>query len=47
MNRKHWTVLFALGLFILACKKDNPVKEEIETWLGFVKPANFPDPEYK
>ena len=47
MNRKHWTVLLSLGLFILACKKDNPVKEEIESWLGFVQPANFPEPEYK
>lgn len=47
MNRKHWIVLLASGLFILACKKDNPVKEEVESWLGFVKPANFPEPEYK
>ncbi|RZM25016.1 MAG: cytochrome-c peroxidase [Pedobacter sp.] len=47
MNRKHWIVLFGLGLFILACKKESPVKEEIESWLGFVKPANFPEPEYK
>jgi len=47
MSKKHWIVLFSLGLFILACKKDNPVKEEIESWLGFVKPANFPEPEYK
>nr|WP_039866111.1 cytochrome c peroxidase [Pedobacter sp. BAL39] len=47
MNKKHWIVLFAFGLFIYACKKDHPVKEEIESWLGFVKPVNFPDPEYK
>jgi len=46
MTRKHWTVLWFLGLFILACKKDNPVREEVESWLGFVKPANFPEPEY-
>lgn len=47
MSKKHWIVLFSLGLFILACKKDNAVKEKIESWLGFVKPANFPEPEYK
>ncbi|RZK83025.1 MAG: cytochrome-c peroxidase [Pedobacter sp.] len=46
MNKKHFWVLFFVGLFILACKKDNPVKEEIENWLGFVRPANFPQPEY-
>lgn len=47
MNKRHWTVWITLGLFVLACKKDNPVKEEIESWLGFIKPANFPEPEYK
>ncbi|MCD0490253.1 c-type cytochrome [Pedobacter sp. MC2016-14] len=47
MNRKHLLVFFALGLFILACKKDNGIQEEIESFLGFQKPANFPDPEYK
>lgn len=46
MNKKHWIVLCFLGLFILACKKDNPVKEEIEKFFGFQKPANFPDPAY-
>ncbi|RZM27650.1 MAG: c-type cytochrome [Pedobacter sp.] len=47
MNRKHGIVLFLFGLFILACKKDNPVKAEIEQFLGFQKPANFPEPVYK
>lgn len=47
MNKKHFIVLSLFGLFILACKKDNPVKEQIESWLGFIKPANFPEPEYK
>ncbi|TDQ11305.1 cytochrome-c peroxidase [Pedobacter metabolipauper] len=46
MRRKHWMVLLVLGLFILACKKDNPIKEEIEKFLGFVKPSNFPEPVY-
>ena len=47
MNRKYAIVLFVCGLFIMACKKDNPVKEQIDTWLGFVQPVNFPIPEYK
>jgi cytochrome c peroxidase len=46
MNKKHWIVMCFLGLFILACKKDNPVKEGIEKFLGFQKPVNFPDPVY-
>lgn len=46
MHRKHWTVLLLLGIFILACKKDNPVKDEIDNWLGFIRPSNFPEPEY-
>ncbi|SDL58342.1 cytochrome c peroxidase [Pedobacter sp. ok626] len=46
MNKKHWIVLCLSGLFILACKKDNPIKEEIEQFLGFRKPANFPEPVY-
>nr|WP_068888457.1 cytochrome c peroxidase [Pedobacter panaciterrae] len=47
MNKKHWIVFSILGLFILACKKDIPIKEEIEKFLGFQKPINFPEPEYK
>jgi len=46
MNKKHWIVLCLFGLFILACKKDNPIKEEIEKFLGFQKPGNFPEPVY-
>ena len=46
MNKNHWIVLLFVGLFVVACKKDNDIKEEIESWLGFVKPANFPEPEY-
>lgn len=49
MRKKHWTVLFMLMLFILACKKESPItdiKEEIEQFLGFRKPGNFPDPVY-
>ncbi len=35
-----------MGLFVLACKKDNPLKTEIEDFFGFIKPANFPAPLY-
>jgi cytochrome c peroxidase len=46
MNRKHLIVLFCLGIFIIACKKSEPIIEQIETFLGFQKPANFPEPVY-
>ncbi|MFN0289878.1 cytochrome-c peroxidase [Pedobacter helvus] len=46
MNKKHFIVLFCLGLFIIACKKSSPIVEEIETFLGFQKPANFPATAY-
>lgn len=46
MGKKHLITILLLGLFIIACKKDNPVKEQIEEFLGFRKPANFPEPVY-
>ncbi len=46
MNRKHFIVLLILGLFIAACKKSSPVIEQIETFLGFQKPTNFPATVY-
>jgi cytochrome c peroxidase len=46
-SRKYSIILFICGLFILACKKDDVVKEQIDTWLGFVQPVNFPIPAYK
>ncbi|WP_219223787.1 cytochrome-c peroxidase [Pedobacter antarcticus] len=46
MNRKHWLVLLCMGIFIVACKKDSPLKQEIEQFLGFQRPDNFPDPTY-
>ncbi|MCX2453539.1 cytochrome-c peroxidase [Pedobacter sp. PLR] len=46
MTKKHWMVLLVFGLFVLACKKDHPIKEEIEKFLGFQKPSNFPEPVY-
>jgi cytochrome c peroxidase len=47
MNKKYLIGVLSCGLFILACKKDAPVKEQLETWLGFVQPVNFPIPAYK
>jgi len=44
---KQLVVLFAIATFIVACKKDSPLTEQVETFLGFVKPVNFPDPTYK
>lgn len=46
MNRRHLIVVSILGLFIFACKKNSPVTEEIEEFLGFEKPRNFPEPVY-
>lgn len=47
MRKKHWIVIVLLGLFIAACKKENnPVKEQLEKFLGFQKPVNFPEPAY-
>ncbi|SER88079.1 cytochrome-c peroxidase [Pedobacter rhizosphaerae] len=47
MNSKHLIVLLFMGLFIVACKKSEPLIEELETFLGFQKPTNFPEPVYK
>lgn len=33
-------------MFIVACKKDSLIKDEINQFLGFQKPVNFPEPEY-
>jgi cytochrome c peroxidase len=46
MNRKHLMVLFAMALFIIACKKSEPLIDKIAAFIGFVKPANFPEPVY-
>lgn len=46
MNKKHWIVLFSFFLFVVACKKDSPVMTELEEFLGFQKPDNFPEPVY-
>jgi cytochrome c peroxidase len=44
---KNWTIFFTGIMFLLACKKDNSIKEEIGTFIGFVKPVNFPNATYK
>ncbi|RZK52776.1 MAG: cytochrome-c peroxidase, partial [Pedobacter sp.] len=46
MNRKHFTALFFMALFIITCKKGSPIINEIEKFVGFKKPTNFPEPEY-
>lgn len=46
MNRKHYLILFICFVFIVSCKKDSPVITELEQFLGFQKPVNFPQPVY-
>ncbi|RZL42285.1 MAG: cytochrome-c peroxidase [Pedobacter sp.] len=46
MNRKHLTVLFLMAMIVFACKKSDPIIDKIETFLGFQKPSNFPEPVY-
>lgn len=45
MRKKHWVVLLTIGLFVVACKKA-PTIDKISQFLGFQKPANFPEPLY-
>ena len=47
MRTKHWLVLFMVAIFIVACEKNNDSDNAINTFLGFKKPANFPEPAYK
>ena len=46
MRKKHWTVILFIAMFIIACKKDDMIDNEIGRFLGFQKPANFPEPLY-
>jgi cytochrome c peroxidase len=46
MSRKHFIVLCCIGLFIIACKKSDDITGQIDSFLGFQKPANFPEPVY-
>ncbi|GAB3923954.1 cytochrome-c peroxidase [Mucilaginibacter myungsuensis] len=42
-----WMVLATFTLFLLACKKETQIKEAVSGFLGFQKPAHFPEPVYK
>lgn len=45
MNRKYWLFVFIFFLTgLIACKKE--VIETVDTFVGFQKPANFPEPTY-
>lgn len=46
-KRAFWIVLFGFGLMLYACKKEQQFKETVSLFLGFQKPSNFPDPQYK
>jgi len=46
MNKRHWIIILSISIFIFACKKSEIIQEKIETFLGFQKPANFPEPVY-
>ncbi len=46
MRQKHWTILALLIAFIVACKKNQEPDGAIESFIGFVQPANFPQPVY-
>lgn len=46
MNRRHLAVLAILGLFIFSCKKSDLAINKIQAFIGFKKPANFPEPVY-
>lgn len=47
MRCKHFFILLALFCFVLACKKSDEIQQKVADFLGFQKPANFPDPVYK
>lgn len=46
MNKKHLITLFLMGIFVVACKKSEPIIDQIETFIGFKNPSNFPEPVY-
>ncbi|MCX2574367.1 cytochrome-c peroxidase [Pedobacter sandarakinus] len=46
MSKKHWIIIICISLFVVACKKSDIIQEEIDTFLGFQKPANFPETSY-
>lgn len=46
-KRALWIVLLCFGVMLYACKKENEIKDTVSKFLGFKKPGNFPEPEYK
>ncbi|MFD2863197.1 cytochrome-c peroxidase [Mucilaginibacter antarcticus] len=46
-KRAFWIVIFGFAGFLIACKKEDQIKQTVSGFLGFQKPANFPEPEYK
>ncbi|RYG18275.1 MAG: cytochrome-c peroxidase, partial [Chitinophagaceae bacterium] len=46
MKRTHIIVLCWMGLFVLACKKNEALINKVDEFLGFNKPKNFPEPVY-
>lgn len=46
MKRNHWIAALICCLFIIACKKSEQLNDQVTSFLGFQKPANFPEPVY-
>jgi cytochrome c peroxidase len=46
MKLKHSIVFSIVMLLVFACSKDKEIELEINKFLGFVKPSNFPEPVY-
>lgn len=46
-KRIFWVVIGGFCLLMYACKKEEQIKGAVGTFLGFQKPANFPEPVYK
>ncbi|MGY3053239.1 cytochrome c peroxidase [Pedobacter sp. UYEF25] len=46
-KRAFWFTMAILVLMVYACKKQGQMEDAISSFLGFQKPANFPEPVYK
>jgi cytochrome c peroxidase len=46
-KRAFWIVMFGFAVLCYACKKEDQLKQAVSGFLGFQKPANFPEPQYK
>ena len=46
MKKNHWIAVLICCLFIIACKKSEQLNDQLTAFLGFQKPANFPEPVY-